>query len=97
MDFLMLFSGAGLTVRLDLVTYENGSNYDFKDFQTLDSLVTTEGTGNITYSDTLLDVEILEGESLCLAIHITANEFVDVTYNNISLLIEEDSFDDEYV
>lgn len=85
----------GLTVRLDLITYENGTNYEFNgNFQTLKQFSTAGGTGNITYNDVLEDYAIGINESLCLAVHVTSPSNVNATYNNINLTIEEDSFED---
>lgn len=100
---LTLTSTVGLpafsfTARLDLITYENGTNYNFKSFQTLDSFSIagiTGATGNITYQNTFTDYAILENESLCLAVHVTSWVNVNALYNSLNLTVEEDSFSDD--
>lgn len=84
-------SNGGNTVRLDLVTYENGLDYDFKEFQTLQTVSTNNGEINV---NTQIEVELLAGESLTLSTHSTSTTDVNYTWGTLDTLIEENSFFD---
>ncbi len=77
--------------RLDLVTYENGSNYDFKSFQTLKSFRSTNAI--MQFNDTI-EVPLLAGESLTLSAHNSNISNISYNWNKTDVKIEEDSFVD---
>jgi hypothetical protein len=76
-------------IRLDLVIYENGTNYDFKSFQTLDTLAAANG--EISFSGEVI-IDLLAGESLALATHSNSIRDTFYTWEPMGILIEENSF-----
>ena len=89
-----LYYGDG-ALRLDLVRYENGENYDFKEYINLATGSNEKGTV-IKYSASDLPIEILTGESLCLACHSNAAVgHILVNVNKANVTIKDPTFYDD--
>lgn len=77
-------------IKLNLVTYENGLDYNFKAFTTLKTVISTNGEMKFQGSVT---VDILAGESLALTTHSNSDTNIVYTWKPLSVLLEEDSFE----
>jgi hypothetical protein len=80
------------SIKLNLVKYENGEDYNFKGFQPLAEVLLTD-VGSIYFQDTL-EVKLLEGESLAIVSHSDSASNVNYTWETTNMLIEENSFVD---
>jgi len=68
LEILTIDGGGNDVVKLDLVKYENGINYNFKSFETLASITPTLGE-KLIFKETSKEIPLLQGESLALVVH----------------------------
>jgi len=68
LEVFALYTSGTNVLKLDLVKYENGINYDFKSFETLAS-ITPVPNGKLIFKETAKEIPILQGESLALVVH----------------------------
>lgn len=77
-------------LRLDLVTYSNANNYNFKTYKTLKKVENFTSL-DFVYSG-VEEIELLQGESVCLAYHVKYSDSMFVTTNTSMLTVQEKRF-----
>jgi len=88
------YSSGTNVLKLDLVKYENGINYDFKSFETLES-ITPVLNGKLIFQESAKEIVLLQGESLALAVHSfksSSSGHLIIEENKGELIIYDETF-----